>query len=134
MRGIILLFCLVGAGCQGVRQSVDHRSFRWFGGTIFSEPGQVTMKEIHLDSGNLLGHEVIVEGTVVKRGEYFTHLIISDETARMLVVLTNMDLSEELLKKHSPKMLRVLGTVERGKKGLPFVLARALNPMQAPKS
>lgn len=108
--------------------------FRGFGGTLFSTPSKVSMKEVHLDNGTLLGAEIIVEGEVVNTGKYTTHLVLNDETARMLVVLTGIADADLTLKDKKPKMLRILGTVERGKKGFPFIQAKALNPINMEKS
>lgn len=80
---------------------------------------------MHLDSGALLGQEVIVEGVVVNVGKYTTHLVLSDESARMLVVLTNVIDAEGVVASER-KNLRILGTVERGKMGLPFIMAEAV--------
>jgi hypothetical protein len=133
LLALTVLLSLLPA-CKSARDGMDQRAFRWFGSTVFSNPTQVKMKEIHLDSGTLLGSEIVIEGAVVKLGEFSTHLIISDETARMLVVLTELVNSPELSAKKSPQLLRVLGTVERGKKGLPFVMAKSLNAMPATKT
>ena len=64
---------------------------------------------------------------IVNIGKYMTHLIISDEEARMLIVLTDLTAAKNTIKRETPQLLRVLGMVERGKKGLPYVLAKALN-------
>lgn len=137
---LTLIVCLFGlTGCNKmnpIKDSIDNMSFRWTGGTLFTNPQQLTTKELHFDTGNLLGHSVIIEGDVVITGNYFTHVVLSDDSGRMLVVLTQMENAEELLKKKEPGRIKVLGTVERGKKGLPFILARSLRKGDAkpPKS
>lgn len=50
-----------------------------------------------------------------------------DTAGRMLVVLTQVVDAEKTLAEPSPKRLKVLGTVERGKKGLPYILAKAVS-------
>lgn len=117
-------------GCFRVDQlpaAVDGWAFFKMGGTFFVNPDALTLKEIHLDTGSLTGREVIVEGQVADVSSHGTYLVLKDETARMLVVLTEMEDAGPLLKSLQPKALRVMGTVETGKKGLPFVRARAVN-------
>src|SRR5690606_8986555 len=103
--------CLL-SGCSEYRGRLDRWAFESLGGTLFSSPKQVTMKEIHLDHGKLRGREVIVEGAVVTFGERGTHVVVADDTARLLVVTTNLANRPERLKEVNPKRFRVLGTVE----------------------
>ena len=129
----MLLVSLI-SGCHlksSMTSEIDNVSFEMAGGTVFSEPSQVTTKEIHFDTGTLAGRDVIVEGEIQVTGKYFTHLVLHDEFGRMLVVLTEVEGAEGFLSKKRPKHLKVWGTVERGKKGLPYVLAKALTPAQA---
>lgn len=127
----VLLFM---AGCHGektVMQVMDDAAFSWTGGTVFSDPGQLTMKELHFDDGKLLGREVIIEGEIISTGKFYTYLVLGDESGRMLVVLTHLEEAEEFLKTGNPKVIKVLGTVERGKKGLPYILARSVSSVKA---
>ena len=109
---------------------VDRKSFEITGATIFSQPGKITTKEIHFASGNLLGREIVIEGNIVKTGKFYTHLVLTDESGRMLIVLTKIEDAEEILKGKKPDKIKVLGTIERGKKGLPYVLAKSLLPLE----
>lgn len=139
MRNISYFFIIISfflTGCQKlnpIRDSIDDVSFKWSGGTVFSNPQQLTTKELHFDTGNLLGRSVIIEGDIVLTGNYFTHVVLSDASGRMLIVLTQMEDAEDILKRKKPSRLKVLGTVERGKKGLPFILARSLSPIDSSK-
>jgi hypothetical protein len=92
---------------------------------------KVTTKEIHFDSGRLLGREVILEGQVLSYGKFDTYLVLSDESGRMLVVLTHLvgadsEVEDTIKRQQNKSVLRVLGSVERGKKGLPYLLARSV--------
>lgn len=111
---------------------VDRLMFHKAGGTVFSTPDPLTMKEIHLDNGTLTGRQVIIEGRVMEISENFTYLVLSDETARMLVVLTDIEDARPWLKDQKPTTVKILGTVENGKKGLPYIMARALNAVVQP--
>ncbi len=124
------LILLLVSSCHKVdhlKKELDYQSFRFSGGTLFSEPTLVTTKEIHFDTGKLLGREVILEGKIDNVGKYDTHLVISDESGRMLVVLTHIEDASHILESQEQKQIRVLGTVERGKKGLPYILAKSVN-------
>jgi hypothetical protein len=101
--------------------------FQNVGGTVFSTPGPLTMKEIHLDNGTLTGRQVIVRGQVVEISENYTYLVLSDKTARMLVVLTDVEDAKPWLQTEKPTLISIFGTVESGKKGLPYIMAKAFN-------
>lgn len=127
----LVLFLTACQGEKSVMQIMDDTAFSWTGGTVFSDPGQLTMKELHFDDGKMLGREVIVEGEIISTGKYYTYLVLNDDSGRMLVVLTHLEEAEEFLKTDNPKIIKVLGTVERGKKGLPYILARSINSVKA---
>lgn len=111
-----------------VRDYVDELSFSWFGGTLFGDPLQVTTKQLHFDTGELFGRDVILEGEIVERGEASTHFLMRDNEGRVLVVLTSNDFGYRLLEKSSIRQIRVLGRLERGKKGLPYLMGKVLRP------
>ncbi len=127
------LLCLTLVGCGGVneiKQELDFYSFRITGGTLFSKPNQVTTKELHFDTGRLLGREVILEGKVEEIGSFLTYLVVSDDSGRMLIVLTNIEDLDAGFSTKKVKIIKILGSVERGKKGLPYILARSINVVE----
>ena len=133
----LLTLCLFSAlftSCSDWSHCIDEALFVRMGGTLFSNPNVVSMKEIHLDNGALLGREVVIQGGVVKTGEHMTHLVLSDQSARMLVVLSRVPNADSLLQDEKLKNLRILGTVERGKKGLPLIMARVIAPADPKQS
>lgn len=129
-----LCFFVLGCQARGSRvigERLDHVLYRFVGKTLFSRPTLVTVKEIHLDKGLLLGQMVEISGQVVEVGEFGTYAILADDTARMLVVLTDIDsepetveLIEESL--NSASQYRILGSIDYGKRGLPYLMARGL--------
>lgn len=133
MRSILIIILLNLLGCNNFKQSIDTFSFKNFGGPLFSTPTKVTMKELHLDNGTLLGKEIIAEGAVVNIGKYSTYLIIADESGRMLVVLTDLPYAKEVINKNTPQMIRILGIAERGKRGLPYIMAKAIKQVDPEK-
>lgn len=115
----------LGSACSPVNEAVDSNCFSHFGFLVFDDPPKVTFKEIHLDGGNLLGQKAIVEGQVTGLGKHMTHLILNDDTARMLVVLTKTwKKNEDLVYKHNDRV-SVYGVIERGQRGLPYIEALA---------
>lgn len=108
-------------------EECDLISFSAAGGTLFSNPDEVTMKEIHLDGSLFIGKDIVIEGNVVEWGKYDTFVVLNDDTARMLVVLT--DVPEVRNNLHAPgklKRFKIWGSVGSGKRGLPFVQAKAV--------
>jgi hypothetical protein len=136
MRNLIsmLAFSAILTGCTNGIRWLDASSFGSFGTTVVTDPQQVSLKEVHLDAGQLVGQTIVIEGSVVTIGKYQTHLVLADSTARMLVVLTKVHDTTEEFEKRPPKALRILGTVERGKKGLPYVSAIAVNEIPPSKA
>ena len=127
-NGLILALYFLG-GCKKmevVKSELDELSFSWTGGTIFGEPFKVTTKQLHFDTGDLFGREVILEGDIVERGESSTFLTLSDQDGRMLVVLTEVDDAYKFMSETKSSHVKVLGRLERGKKGLPYLLAKAI--------
>jgi hypothetical protein len=112
---------------------LDRLAFCSFGGTVIASPAKMKMKDIQLGSGSLIGKEVIINGSVDAFGEHKTYLVVSDETARILVVLTDLD--EPLDPKvQKAKSLRIWGTVGTGKKGLPVIHAAAIKVTKSEKA
>lgn len=130
MRTLLLCFLLFfSGGCEKsgkISSWIDSLVFSAMGGTVFTRLNLVTMKEIHLDKGALVGQDVMIEGQVIDTGRYDTYMVMSDATARMLVVLTDVDDAARVRMKAvgaGKRPVRVIGTVEYGKKGLPFIQA-----------
>lgn len=117
------------SGCEPakLKDQIDVKWFEQLGETLFDDTHQITTKELHLDSGAMLGKRIIFEGQVVSKGQYDTYVLMRDSSGRMLVVLTQVIGAEKTLAEPVPKRLKILGTVERGKKGLPYILAEAMS-------
>lgn len=133
----LLGLCMMAlhAGCtrlERAEEGVDRWSFGLTGGTVFSEPFQVTTKQLHFDTGKLFGQDVVLEGKIERKGEAGTHLVLSDAEGRILVVMTQLESSFRELEDPAVGGLRVLGRLERGKKGLPYLLAKAVKVSHAP--
>lgn len=134
MKWIAFIFAISATGCTNGFEWIDASTFDNFGTTFISDPQQVSLKEVHLDAGQLVGRTIVIEGTVVNVGKHHTHVVLSDSSARMLVVLTKLHEIGDDFEQQPPKALRILGTVERGKKGLPYISAIAINKISPTKA
>lgn len=115
-------------GCvDSQRSDVDAYLFSKFGGTAFASPQPVTAKELHLDSGALIGKPVVIQGKVNAVGKFATHMVIADETAPILIVVTELIGFDKFIENAANTNIRIFGTLERGKKGLPFIMARGVS-------
>ena len=118
--------------CQSldeVSNGLDAWSFAHTGGTVFASPFQVTTKQLHFDTGELFGKDIILEGDVDYFGASFTHLLVSDKEGKMLVVTTDLTDTYKDFAGVKTARVRVLGRLERGKKGLPYLLARSVDTL-----
>lgn len=105
---------------------IDRQVFGRFGITLFASPMVVSMKEIHLDGSAVAGRQVVVEGKIVEIGAHGTFVVVSDESARMMIVLTQMPTPIWFTDSHKGITVRILGTFDTGRRGLPLVYARAI--------
>lgn len=130
---IIMTWVLTLSACWGrddLATHADKMAFELAGTTIFHQPTMTSMKEIHLDNGVLTGREIVVEGQLLELSANSTFAVLTDDDARLLVVLTDLEDAGPALRRDNAKILRVMGTVETGKKGLPYLKARAINIMR----
>jgi hypothetical protein len=134
MKTIIAIFSLLTlASCHSVQSlsnGLDTWSFAQTGGTIFGSPYQVTTKQLHFDTGELFGKDVVLEGQVEYFGASFTHLLLADKEGKVLVVTTELPESYKEFSQERTPRIRILGRLERGKKGLPYLLARAVDTVE----
>ncbi|MBF0442624.1 MAG: hypothetical protein HQK54_12025 [Oligoflexales bacterium] len=124
-----VIVSLVLSGCGlNIRDNLDYISFNLLGKTYLKSRKSINTKEAHFNSDELLGKEVIITGNVESIGKFYTHLLVKDDTGKILVVLTQIESAEKDLdlKKSDNKKVKVLGTIERGKRGLPFLMAKAI--------
>ncbi len=135
MRLALAFFAALSlSSCQSideVSRGVDAWSFSHTGGTVFSSPFQVTTKQLHFDTGELFGKDIVLEGDVEYFGESFTHLLMVDKEGKMLVVTTELMDTYQDFRNIKTARVRVLGRLERGKKGLPYLLARSVDTIES---
>lgn len=130
----ILSFLLLGCSAGQIAGRVDSWCFGFVGRTVFSDPFKVTTKQLHFDTGELFGKDVVFEGYITEKGELSTYAVIKDEEGRMLVVLSQIDDAYKILDRKDVAYVRVLGRLERGKKGLPYILGKSIKASSPKKT
>ncbi len=125
--GLVGLVGLLGGCNRSLSSQVDDALFHRWGRTVLSHPETLTLKEIHLGSGAYTGRDVIAVGKVVQLSEHGTYAVISDDEARMLVVLTELEGEAAGFASGETTFVRVFGRLERGRKGLPVLRAHAVS-------
>jgi|LauGreDrversion4_2_1035121.scaffolds.fasta_scaffold00381_2 hypothetical protein len=126
---LFLVACLLSACSDGgnVWRALDAWVFGNYGSTLFERPEEVPLiRGVHLGLDNLGQSSVIIQGLVEEASPNGTYVVISDQSGRLLVVLSQLALEQQSAMGLKSKTLRVLGTVESGKKGLPYLRARAM--------
>ena len=116
-----------GSRWRTVAEMMDTFIFELLGGTLLSEPPEVSVKAIHLEPGQVEGRLIVTEGVVVERGMSDTYLVIFDDNTRLLV--NTSKILEERMNRFgiSQKRIKILGTVDRGRKGLPMLTALSMS-------
>ena len=124
-----LLFMI--SGCKvdsnSIFNSLNSMIFKSFGFSIGNNASSLSIKELRL-SGNIIESEVEVEGQVEEVSSNKTYFVISDQSARLLVVTTDLlpKVRDVVFQKGKGSKVKVIGKVEIGKKGLPFLKASAV--------
>jgi hypothetical protein len=139
MRNAICLGLLILSitGCKdesnGIFQSLNSLLFKTFGFSISNNASSLSIKELRL-SGNIIESEVEIVGQVEEISSNGTYFVISDQTARLLVVTTELlpNVRDVVFENSKGSLVRVIGKVEIGKKGLPFLKASAVTKSEAP--
>lgn len=129
MKFLVLYICLFLSACEGFQgqlDNVDEWVFSRFGRTLLARPALVTSKELHFDEGSLSGSLVLFRGVLAEKGNFDSYMVLNDDGGRVLVVLTHVEIESVLEELPMGLRVDVLGSAERGKKGLPFILAKSL--------
>ena len=135
-RYLLLSLALALPACQDLSQlpsSIDNLAFLAFGKTLYQKTESYDLRRLHADNTALLGQEVVVEGELVEVSDHFTYLTLTDQTANMVVVLTEIPDARERLGNET-KTMRVLGRVESGEGDQPYILARQVKLLAQPSA
>ena len=129
----ILIFSAVVAilvgyfGLAGSLLDLDISLVRLTGSTFFDDARVTSLKEVHLGQNEPDGKRVVVKGSLYSMGRFFTHMVVKDSGSKVLVVLTDIADSEIFSNLESGQKVKILGSVENGKKGYPYILAKSVN-------
>ena len=124
----LIISCFFLGGCDTGRElsgSFDLWAFSCFGETWFQRAEEITLRAVHLSTAVLNIGDVVVEGRVETVSANGTYLVLADDGGRLLVLLADVKDPERSIR--GGRSLRILGGVESGKKGLPYLRARAVN-------
>jgi hypothetical protein len=126
----LLLAAILSVGLSACHKNetfpeyVDRTAFQYFGRTMLKRAPVVALKQIHLELGGSIGKAFEVKGLVGEVGAHGSHIVLADEGARLLVIASRLD--SERIKGASNKIIKVIGTVSSGVKGLPVLHAREM--------
>jgi hypothetical protein len=122
-----LLFCLSGCfGGGNLCRDFDSWIFAKYGKTIFASPEELTLRGVHLGTGEVTASDVVMEGRITDLSEHGTYFVLFDDAGRLLVVLSEIGTDVPISAFEQSGSVRVLGSIESGKKGLPLLRARAV--------
>ena len=123
----LILFSSCGVKWAPMARIFDSYIFEHLGGTLLSKPPEVSLKIIHLEPAKIEGRLVITEGMVLDRGKYDTSIILFDDNTRLFLDTTKIMAEEMSRYAVLQKRIRVLGTVDRGRKGLPIMTVLSMS-------
>lgn len=130
------LMLFVFSGCKdesnSIFSSLNSLIFKSFGFSVGNNASSLSIKELRL-SGNIIESEVEIVGQVEEVSANNTYFVISDQTARLLVVTTELlpPVRDVVFQNGKGSNVKVIGKVEIGKKGLPFLKASAITSSEA---
>ena len=127
LSAVGLLLSLSGClGSGSLLRDVDSWVFGKYGNTVFVKPEELTLRGVHLGTAEVNSGDVVIEGRVTDVSAHGTYLVLFDDVGRLLVVLSDVgtDLPVGVFERSGS--IRVLGSIESGKKGLPLLRARAI--------
>ena len=100
--------------------------FRETGRVPFSSAVPVALSRLHLENSTFLDRSVRIKGEVIEVGDFFTYLVLFDGTAKILVLLADVD-AHPIFDSHlKTKKIIVWGQVQNGTRGLPYMRAHEI--------
>lgn len=126
---LMVVFSLVLVSCrrsEKIGLKFDEVFFEFFGETLFIKPELVSFKEVHLGLEQVDKKFVKVTGQVIDLGNHETYIVIGNKEDRLIVATTASYRSSDQ-KLNVGSNVGVVGVIEAGKKGMPFLRAYAIN-------
>lgn len=128
-RALVLFFLVTGCFSERtVMEELDLLGFRLWGRALLSDTNFVRLKEVHLNNDVLRGKPVIVMGKLQEIGTHSTYLVLVDNSAKLVVKLTDLASSVRQGLTSEVGQLKVFGVVDINSRGHPFILAKAVRP------
>lgn len=109
-----------------IRESIDLWAFSSIGSMIFDSVPLEDMRGVHLAGSGLVNRDVMIAGSVVTTGAEGTYIVLTDQSARMLVDTTRVTASSGKRLATSGKKVVVHGEVKSGEKGHIYLMANAI--------
>ena len=115
-----------GGRTRTVRESLDLWTFSTFGTMVFDSVPLENFRGVHLAGAGLLNRDVLVSGVIDAMGAQGTYIVLTDDSARMLVDTTRLSASGFGKEGIRGKRFVIHGEVKSGEKGHIYLLANAL--------
>jgi hypothetical protein len=115
-----------GGRTRTIRESIDLWTFSNTGMMLFDSIPLEEMRGVHLAGTGLINRDVLVKGRVELSGVGGTYLVVSDNSARMLVDLTRISADSDRSPPRSGKSVYVHGEVKSSEKGHVYLVANAI--------
>ena len=115
-----------GGRTRTIRESIDLWTFTNAGMMIFDSVPLEEMRGVHLAGAGLINRDVLVKGRIELSGVGGTYVVVSDNSARMLVDLTRISADSNKSPPRTGKSLYVHGEVKNSERGHIYLVANAV--------
>lgn len=124
----ILISCSRSEGgrTRTIRESLDLWTFSTFGTMLFDSVPLESLRGVHLAGAGLLNRDVLISGVVDTMGAEGTYLVVTDDSARMLIDTTRLSAAGFPSQGIRGRRLIIHGEVKSGEKGHIYLMANAL--------
>ncbi len=115
-----------GGRARTIRESIDLWTFSNAGMMIFDSVPLEEMRGVHLAGAGLINRDVLIKGRVEMSGVGGTYVVVSDNSARMLIDLTRISADSNQSPPRAGKSLYVHGEVKNSERGHVYLVANAI--------
>ena len=115
-----------GGRVRTIRESIDLWTFDHIGMMIFDSVPLEDMRGVHLAGAGVINRDVLVKGRVEVSGSHATYIVLSDQSARVLVDMTKLSALSNGSFPRVGRSVYVHGEVKTGEKGHVYLIANAI--------
>lgn len=128
LAALTLLACSRSEGgrVRTIRESIDLWTFNFMGMMIFDSVPLEDMRGVHLAGVGVINRDVLVKGRVEVSGPLSTYIVLSDQSARVLVDMTRISAESNAALPKVGRSVYVHGEVKTGEKGHIYLVANAI--------